>query len=216
MLCLGDLLNRSVPHRVPAFGAAGTQAIALSRGYDHLLILRSDGSVYGCGQNNVGQLGDGTSGSSAARFSPAAVLGLPVDIVQILATSQSSYALTSGGEVYAWGRNQYGNLGQGTASSSTEAFVAPLRVNGLTDVVMLAGGRDHVLAARADGTLYAWGLNASNQVDASADNVLSPVQIAGVGDAMFACGWSFHGSLGAGASTIHTWPYRTPILVQLP
>lgn len=284
VLCLGDTLNRSAPFRVPAFGAAGTGAIAISRGYDHLLILRSDGAVYACGQNNVGQLGDGTSGNSANRSSPVAVLGLPADIVQVLATSQSSYALTAGGEVYAWGRNQYGNLGLGTASSSTDAFPAPALVPGLTEVVMIAGGRDHVLAARADGSLYAWGLNASNQVDASSDDVLSPVPIAGVtdamavhangnqgfyedaagrlfgwgqngsgnlgipedenqsapgtsvfglsnvldvsigalhgfarrGDAVFAWGWSFHGSLGAGASTIHTWPYRTPILVQLP
>jgi alpha-tubulin suppressor-like RCC1 family protein len=36
------------------------------------------------------------------------------------------------------------------------------------------------------------------------------------GDQVFGWGWSFHGSLGAGPSAIHTWPYRTPLLVQLP
>jgi hypothetical protein len=35
-------------------------------------------------------------------------------------------------------------------------------------------------------------------------------------DQVFGWGWSFHGSLGAGPSAIHTWPYRTPLLVQLP
>lgn len=36
------------------------------------------------------------------------------------------------------------------------------------------------------------------------------------GTQVFAWGWSFHGSLGAGRSAIHTWPYRTPVLVALP
>jgi alpha-tubulin suppressor-like RCC1 family protein len=284
MLCLGDTLNRQIPHRAAAFGAAGTTAIGLSRGYDHVLVLRSDGTVWGCGLNTVGQIGDGTSGADQSRAVPTQVLGLPADVIQVVAASASSYALTAGGQVWAWGRNQYGNLGQGTSSTSTAAQPVPLVVPGLTGVVMLATGRDHVLAATATGEVYAWGLNASNQVDASDGNVLSPVLIAGVTDAravyangnqgfyenaagqllgwgqngsgnlgipddddqvapstpvfgltavldvaigalqgfamrgtqVFAWGWSFHGSLGAGASAIHTWPYRTPVLVQLP
>lgn len=282
MLCLGDSLQRQIPHRVDAFGDAGTTAIALSRGYDHLLVLRSDGSVWGCGLNSVGQIGDGTSGVS--RELPTRVTGLPANIIQVLATSQSSYALTADGQVYAWGRNQYGNLGNGTASSGTAVAATPALVPGLSDIVMIAGGRDHVLALTSAGTIYGWGLNASNQVNASDENVLSPVLIQGVtdaravyangtqgfyedpmgrlfgwgangsgnlgipddedqpapsmpvfgisnvldvgigalhgfvmrGDQVFGWGWSFHGSLGASTSAIHTWPYRTPLVVQLP
>lgn len=284
MLCLGDTLHRKLPHRVGEFGAPGTAAIAIARGYDHVLILRSDGSVWGCGLNNVGQLGDGTSGAGASRAVPAQVVGLPASIVQVLASAQSSYALTADGQVYAWGRNQHGNLGNGTASLAGEAAPTPALVPGLTEVVMIASGRDHVLAATRSGTVYAWGHNGSTQVNASAGNVLSPVQIGSVadaravyangnqsfyedalgrllgwggngngnlglpedgdrpapsspvfgiagvldvaigvlqgfalrGDQMFGWGWSFHGSLGAGTSVIHSWPYRTPLLVQLP
>jgi alpha-tubulin suppressor-like RCC1 family protein len=282
MLCLGDSLQRQIPHRVDAFGEAGTTAIALSRGYDHLLVLRSDGSVWGCGLNNVGQIGDGTSGTS--RELPTRVAGLPANIIQVLATSQSSYALTADGQVYAWGRNQYGNLGNGTAGTSTTVAATPALVPGLSDIVMIAGGRDHVLALTRAGSIYGWGLNASNQVNGSDGNVLSPVLIDGVtdaravyangtqgfyedpmgrlfgwgangsgnlgipddedqlapsmpvfgisnvldvgigalhgfvlrGDQVFGWGWSFHGSLGASTSAIHTWPYRTPLVVQLP
>ncbi|MCW5808717.1 MAG: hypothetical protein KIT31_40580, partial [Deltaproteobacteria bacterium] len=284
MLCLGDTLDRRIPHRVDAFGAAGTTAIALSRGYDHVLILRSDGTVWSCGLNGVGQLGDGTSGTANNRAVPTQVVGLPANIVQVLASSQTSYALTAGGQVYAWGRNQYGNLGNGTSSTSTAAAPVPALVPGLGGIAMLASGRDHVLAAAADGAVWGWGLNASHQVNASTGNVLSPVSIANVGDAravyangnqgfyedaggrlfgwgqngsgnlgipedadmpaptssvfgisnvldvgigalqgfamrgdqVFGWGWSFHGSLGAGTSAIHTWAYRTPLLVQLP
>jgi alpha-tubulin suppressor-like RCC1 family protein len=284
MLCLGDALPRTIPHRVDEFGEPGTAAIAIARGYDHVLILRSDGSVWGCGLNNVGQLGDGTSGDAASRSLPTRVLGLPANIVQVAAASQSSYALAADGQVYAWGRNQYGNLGNGTASSSTAAAPMPALVPGLAGVVMLATGRDHVLAATAAGDVLAWGLNASHQVNGTEDDVLSPVAIAHVADARavyangnqgfyedpagrllgwgqngsgnlgipedddqpapsspvfgvtgvldvsigplqgfalrgaqeFGWGWSFHGSLGAGPSAIHTWPYRTPLLVQFP
>jgi alpha-tubulin suppressor-like RCC1 family protein len=282
ILCLGDTAARIIPHRVDDFGAAGTTAIALSRGYDHVLILRSDGTVWGCGLNNVGQIGDGTSGTN--RSLPTQVVGLPANIVQVLASSQSSYALTADGEVYAWGRNQYGNLGNGTASSSTTAAPTPALVPGLAAVVMIASGRDHVLAVTSSGTVWGWGLNASHQINAAMTNVLSPVQIEGVTDAravyangnqgffedsmgrlfgwgqngngnlgipedddmpaptssvfglanvldvavgalqgfamrdgqVFGWGWSFHGSLGAGESAIHAWPYRVPLLVQLP
>ena len=290
MLCLGDAItdvdanDRKIPHRVAPFGAPGTRAIAISRGYDHLLVLRSDGSVWGCGVNTLGQLGDGTFGAANNRALPTHVVGLPTNVVQVVASAASSYALTADGLVYAWGRNQYGNLGQGTTSTATAAQASPLLVPGLTDVVMLATGRDHVLAARADGHVWAWGLNASHQVGPGTSPVTSPMRVEAIdeafavyananqgfyedaagrlwgwgqngsgnlgipddedqetpntavfgidgttdvaigalhgfvmrGDVVFAWGWSFHGSLGAGPSTIHTWPYRTPILVQFP
>lgn len=282
MLCLGDTDKRSIPHRVAPFGAAGTRVIAIARGYDHLLMLRSDGTVWGCGSNSVGQIGDGTSGAANNRLLPAQVQGLPANISQVIASSASSYALTTDGLVYAWGRNQYANLGQGTTSTSTEAQATPLLVPGLTDVVMLAVGRDHVLAARADGSVWAWGLNASKQVGDLPSPVASPIAVDAItsafavyangnqsfyedaggrllgwgqngsgnlgipenadqpvpsapvfglsevtdvsigalhgfvlrGDVVFSWGWSFHGSLGAGSSAIHTWAYRTPILLQ--
>ena len=285
MLCLGDIDNRDIPHQVAEFGAAGTRVVALSRGFDHLLALRSDGTVWGCGLNNVGQIGDGTSGTTNNRLVPTQVQGLPADIIQVTASSQSSYALTASGEVWAWGRNQYGNLGQGTSAGANDAFPAPVKVLDLEDVLVLANGRDHVLAARKDGTVYSWGLNASGQVGPFEGNQLRPVQVPGITDAVavygngnqgfyedatgrllgwgqngttanlgipeaanqplptipvfglsaitdctigpthgfamrgntvFAWGWSFHGSLGGGNSTIHAWGYRTPILVTLP
>ncbi|MET0790611.1 MAG: hypothetical protein ABW061_03755 [Polyangiaceae bacterium] len=190
VLCLGDSIadddanDRQIPHRALDFGAPSTTAIAISRGYNHLLVLRSDGTVWACGQNNVGQLGDGTSGTANNRALPVQVLGLPANVIQVAASSQSSYALTADGKVYAWGRNQYGNLGQGTASTSTAAQATPLLVPNLSNVTVLANGRDHVLAARVDGSVYAWGLNASNQVGPSTGDVLSPIAVSNVSDAV--------------------------------
>lgn len=290
MLGLGDAItdedanDRRIPHRLADFGAPGTTAVAIARGYDHLLILRSDGTVYACGVNTLGQIGDGTYGAANNRALPTQVLGLPADVIQVVASAASSYAVTASGSVYAWGRNQYANLGNGTTSTQTAASPVPALVPGLTDVVSIATGRDHVIVARADGSVYGWGLNASKQVAGTAANVVSPVRIADVTDAVavyangnqgfyldslgrlfgwgqngsgnlgipedadqpaptipvfglsnvtdigigplhglairgsstFSWGWSFHGSLGGGTSTIHTWAYRTPILVTFP
>lgn len=282
-LCLGNTTRTLAPAQVPTFLTAPATVVGVSRGYDHVLVLDSTGGVWGCGLNSLGQLGDGTSGAANNRASPVAVQGLPTNIVQVSAGSQSSYALTADGNVWAWGRNQYGNLGNGVTASSTTAHPVPALVPNLTGVVMVATGRDHVLALKRDGTVWAWGLNGSNQVNGSIDDVLVPTLVMGVtanavyananqgfyedaqgrlfgwgqngsgnlgipddedqptpsvpvfgvsnvldvgigalqgfamrGTQVFAWGWSFHGSLGAGNSAIHTWAYRTPVLVQLP
>lgn len=145
------------------------QVLAVSTGYSHVLALRSDGTVWGFGLNDLGQLGDG---STVNRSTPVQVLWDPADaatvgrIIQVSASSKSSYALDDKGQLWAWGRNQYANLGQGAVSASTAAQSTPLRVpmpEGVR-IVSVANGRDHVLALTSEGKVYAWGLNASSQV----------------------------------------------------
>ncbi len=143
--------------------------VAVSAGYNHVLALKSDGSVWGFGLNDLGQLGDG---SSTGRATPVQVVWASADsavvgrIVQVSAASKSSYALDDKGQLWAWGRNQYANLGQGSAGTATAVQATPVRVplpEGVR-IVSVANGRDHVLALASDGKVYAWGLNASSQV----------------------------------------------------
>lgn len=145
------------------------QVLAVSTGYSHVLALRADGTVWGFGLNDLGQLGDG---STVNRSTPVQVLWDAADaatvgrIIQVSASSKSSYALDDKGQLWAWGRNQYANLGQGAVSASTAAQSTPLRVpmpEGVR-IVSVANGRDHVLARTSEGQVYAWGLNASSQV----------------------------------------------------
>ena len=90
------------------------------------------------------------------------------------------------GVLHAWGRNQYGNLGIG--SVDTVAHATAVVVPELAPVVTVACGRDHVLALQNDGAVHAWGLNASNQVDASDNNVTSPVAVVDAAVAVYANG----------------------------
>lgn len=190
-LCLGDVAPRSVPTQVPAFGAEGTSVIAIVRGFSHLLIQRSDGSVWACGNNADGQLG--VAALTGSRI-PVAVQGLPADVIQVTGSAASSHALTSDGRVYAWGRNQHGNLGNGTVD--TAAHHVPVLVESLSGVSQLASGRDHTLALTAAGEVYGWGLNVSLQVYGSDnDEVSTPTAIAEARGARFVyagTNWCFY------------------------
>lgn len=89
---------------------------------DHTLVRLSNGSLYAWGANGAYQLGLGTRvmKSSPTRFFPPAGVSY-----QTLATGGvASYAFSTNGDVYAWGGNHYGQLGDGT----TRASPRPVRV----------------------------------------------------------------------------------------
>lgn len=155
----GDLVQRAVPTQV----AGLDDVVYAASGYSHTLALRADGTVLAWGKNASGQIGvmgDGTTADD--QPSPVVVAGLPSNIVKVVGGSEHSLALSADGRVFAWGRNQYGNLGNGTFD--TDRHPVPAAVPGLTDVIDLANGRDHILALHPDGTVSTWGLGASGQL----------------------------------------------------
>ncbi|TGK44727.1 RCC1 domain-containing protein [Leptospira andrefontaineae] len=157
----GNPAAQTPPTEVPGI----SDAVMGAFGFNHAVILKSDGTVVAFGQNNVGQLGnaDPAITSTTVSSNPVLVVGL-TNIIQVIAGSQHSAALDSNGDVYVWGRNQYGNLGNGTTSTSTAISSTPTKVPGLTGIKHIANGRDHILALKSDGTVFAWGLNASGQL----------------------------------------------------
>lgn len=205
-----DFEDRMAPVQVPAIN----DAVMVASGYDHTLVLLDDGTVVAFGQNAAGQLGDG---SEIDKSYPVAVPGL-TDVVQVIAGSKHSAALTRAGQVYAWGRNTYGNLGQGTQDG--DAHSSPIVVPELSNVVLLASGRDHILALHDDGTVSSWGLNNNGQLgqgtSGSGSEALSPAPVVGLSGVaavfadgnfsfalatdMTAVGWgqNFNGQLGIG------------------
>ncbi|WP_284668668.1 hypothetical protein [Myxococcus sp. SDU36] len=132
-------------------------AVAVGPGFRHSLVLMEGGAVRAFGNNQNGQLGDG---STESWDYPMVVAGL-TDVVKVTGGSMHSAALKRDGTVWVWGRNDYGNLGTGVADGASHPLPTP--VPGMTDVVDIANGRDHILAANADGTVSAGGLDASGQ-----------------------------------------------------
>lgn len=113
-----------------------------------------------------------------AGLEPSPVATADFEVVGAVAAGGShAVALRSDGTVAAWGRNGYGEVGDGTTLRRT----APVDVPGLDDVVAIAAGGEHTLTLRADGTVWSFGYNGG------ADGVLgagvtdlyrsSPVQV---------------------------------------
>lgn len=139
-------------------GLSGVTQVA--GGLYYGLALLSNGTVMAWGQNESGQLGDGTTTDSAT---PIAVPGL-VNVIAVAAGGEDSLALLSNGTVMAWGDNRDGELGNGTAPGPETCHAVPcskkpVPVAALSNVVAIAGGYFYNVALLADGTVVAWGLD---------------------------------------------------------
>jgi len=138
-----------------------SDAIDITLGNRFTLVLKSDDTVIGWGENGLGQLGDGTT-NDKVDGSLAIVLGLS-DVVAIEAGASHSLALKSDGTVWTWGKNTAGILADGTGGAG-ELVLTPTQVKGLEDVISISVGLETSYAVTASGELYAWGKNANGQL----------------------------------------------------
>ena len=167
---------RNTPAMVPkpAGAPADFTYLQVSGGRYHSLAVGSDGYAYAWGRNSSGQLGNGTN---TDRNAPVRVKtpdrstypDLPADFtyVQVSAGELHSLALGSDGNVYAWGDNSKGQLGNGTTGSyrNTPAKVGkPAGAPADFTYVQVSGGYWHSLALGSDGNAYAWGYNSKGQL----------------------------------------------------
>jgi hypothetical protein len=147
----------------------GEKAIQVSTGVDHALAVTSDGKLYAWGDNANGDLGQG--GSDTTESDTPVQVDIPgVEIASAAAGDQVSYAVTTGGEVYAWGNNQSGQLGDGSQDglSNPPAHATPALVSGLSGIKeVVATGDQYNAAAFAitdSGEVYAWGSDGGGQL----------------------------------------------------
>ncbi len=151
--------------------------VALASGAAGHVLYDSNGTVYACGDNKDGELGDGSILSSNT---PVPVRGLPSGPVQSLVTSElNSGVLMAGGAYYNWGYDAAGELGDDSTTMSALPVRVPLQAP-VTDVS--EGGSDQsngqTLAILSDGSVWAWGNGSDGQLgDGSMTNSLVPVQV---------------------------------------
>jgi alpha-tubulin suppressor-like RCC1 family protein len=178
---LGNGSNGSsnVPVAVSMSGVlAGKTVIAIAAGDSHKLVLCSDGSLASWGTNNDGQLGDG---SNLGRNVPVLVDQGGVlagrTVVAISAGSYHCLVVCSDGTVAAWGRNNFGQLGDGsTTSSNVPVLVTQSGVIAGKTITALSAGIGHSLALCSDGTLATWGRNVEGQLG-DGSNISSNVPV---------------------------------------
>ena len=141
---------------------------SISAGFNHTVALRTDGTLWTWGYNNYGQLGDGTRNDN---YVPTQV-GSATDWISVAAGTNHSVALRKDGAdqtLWAWGRNQYGQLGDSNDPTTTTDpnVYTPEQIGSDVDWVSIAAGSYHTAALRSDGTyttLWVWGDNAYGEI----------------------------------------------------
>ena len=185
---LGDGTNDHANTPVQVIASKGdgflTGVTAIAAGGDFSVALKEDGSVWTWGHNYFGQLGIGTSGAGTNMNRPVRVKGpkgtFLEGIVAVAGGSSHSVALDEDGQVWTWGMNNYGQLGDGTNDDRS----LPVQVKGpggkgfLTNVTVVCAGGYHTVALGEDGKARAWGYNASGQLGDGTDiNKNTPVVV---------------------------------------
>jgi alpha-tubulin suppressor-like RCC1 family protein len=159
-LCTGDKTQYDSPIELTNLSGV----VSVAGGAGHAEYLLSNGSIVGCGQNQDGQLGNGTTSNSTT---PVTVEGLPVGptVTQISAGNLTTSAVLSDGTVWMWGDGEYGQLGNGTKTNSDIATQVALPS---AAAQVYSGGNvttdGQSLALLQNGQVYGWGNNAYGQL----------------------------------------------------
>ena len=159
-LGMSDKTNRLKPTKTSIFDSKDENqkiyAIDVASGAYHTVVLKSDGTVWTTGYNGYGQLGDGTTNNQVDFIK---VEGIPEKVVAVSANYYTSYALTENGNVYGWGYNYYGQLGN---NSSSTAYV-PVKMQKVSNIIQISAGQNYVTMLDADGTVWSVGYNGNGQ-----------------------------------------------------
>ena len=177
----GTTTDNHIPVQVP--GLSGMTAIAA--GNNFTVALKNDGTVWAWGSNSNGQLGDVTTTERHSPVQVSVTSGLS-NVIAVAAGYNHTVALINfadGGEVWAWGSDSNGQLGNATNGPGTDSNI-PLQVGGLANVMAIAAGNAFTLALRNDAlssSVWAWGINNIGQLgDGATDDVNTPVEVNGM------------------------------------
>jgi alpha-tubulin suppressor-like RCC1 family protein len=218
------------------------QAVQVAAGYKDSFVVTSSGQLFAFGLNNVGQLGNATSNKTQEPNptpTPVALPGQIGPVVQVAAGDEHALVLTSSGQLYAFGSNSLGQLGNATNDKTPEPNPTPTLVTlpgAVGQVVQIAAGEAHSLVLTSGGQLYTFGDNIFGQLGRTASAEPNPtpipvvlpdpvVQIAAGGEhslaltssgQLYAFGYNYYGELGDAFHNKTSEPTSTPQPVALP
>lgn len=169
-------------------------AMDISAGSNHTCALRVDRTVSCWGANELGQLGNGSTGIFRSESSPMPQQTAGIsDADRIAAGGDNSCALHLTGAVSCWGNNNEGQLGNGQIAS---ASTASQKVADINDATSVAAGTSFTCALRQNASISCWGKNSSGElgIGQTTYEIASsqvPVEVDGITDARAVdLGWS--------------------------
>ncbi len=181
-------------------------------GYEHNLVIKNDGTLWGWGNNNGGELGLNTN--QPEYFTPQLISSSTVWSKVFTGVSKCSFAIKNDGTLWVWGDGVGGRLGLGNQS----LIYIPTQLGTETDWDYVTSG-SHTIAKKTNGTLWGWGSNIYGQLNLGTNSIeLNPVQISTATNwqkivcgglhtlaiktdgTLWACGLNDYGQLGDGTT----------------
>ena len=171
---LPEMIVASNVTAIAAAGVDGEPPLPVNFSCHHSLLLKSDGSLWGMGANQYGELGDGTFNQTNR---PEQILAS--NVTTIAAGNLHTLLLKSDTSLWAMGDNKYGELGDGTYNNTNR----PEQILASNVTAIAAGqrglhpspGGSHSLFLKSDGSLWAMGYNYYGELgDGTYGNPLPP------------------------------------------
>lgn len=219
----GDYFEIEFFHQFTSASTVDAQEIAFTAEYLKTTFTNK-GALWAWGNNQYGQLGDGTV---VSKSSPIRI-GTLTDWVDIRSddgtvTDGKAVAIRDDGTIYGWGENSYGNIGNGTVTNKS----SPVQIGALTTWKFVTENDQSAYAIKTDGSLWAWGQNTNGALGTGTlTNYSSPIQIGSLTNwamvagginytlalktdgSMWSWGYNNVGQLGLGNTVSYSSPVR--------
>ena len=202
-------------------GIDGVDTVEDGNGFGFVLALKSNGTVWGWGNNFNAQLGDGTNVQSRTR--PVQTVGL-TNVKGIASGNAYAAAVKTDGTVWIWGAP--------VLTGGFDTIMTPIQLTGIADVTAVAGGANHLLMLKSDKTVWAIGVNSMGQLgNGNTTKSTTPVQVVGLSNVarisageefslalkedgtIWAWGINFNGQLGPGGGSTDFSPHPNAVQV---
>ena len=196
---------------VPRMWEDTSDITRIKTGGSHACALHEDGTITCAGANWYGNLGNGEFGTSIS-WVPVKVVGID-DAVDVSLGFTHTCAVHATGEASCWGRNDDGQLGNGTDGSENNSNT-PVKVLGITDAVSITAGSNSLTCVlHATGEVSCWGSNGFGELGSnsgggvlsSADHSPVPVKIEGITDATSVTAGNSHACVRHATGNISCW-----------
>jgi len=172
----GEIGDGTTTHRaIPTQIGSDSNWSAIDGGSMRIVALKSNGTLWSWGRNWYGEIGIGsTTDWNEPPVATPTQIGSDSNWSAIASGFAHTIALKSNGTLWAWGKNEWGPIGDGTLTNRTTPKQIGSGYNGAT----IEAGGDHNIVLKSDGTLWTWGHNNSGQIG-DGTNIIrtSPVQI---------------------------------------